>query len=114
MIAVTGLNVACTPTGLRSPGPSGEYAWTNHNNATPEQVLPEFLHCENKYLSLEMKQRNDESLDNSRARIQECMFAKGFYIKSGYGGYCSNPNYRAELPACLNTPIRPRQGYFGR
>ena len=33
--------------GLRSPGPSDEYAWTNRNHATPEQVRPELLQCGN-------------------------------------------------------------------
>ncbi len=108
------LLVACTPTGLRSPGPSDEYAWTNKNNATPEQVRSELMKCGDGYLTSNLKPRPGESTDNAAARQEECLFSKGFYVKSGYGGYCANPHYRSKLPACLNAPIRPRQGYYGQ
>ena len=104
--------VACTPTGLRSPGPSNEFAWTNRAGAIPAQVLPELTQCGGGYQKLDVKR--GESTDNARARIQECMFSKGFYNKSGYGGYCSDPDYRIKLPVCLNTPLRPRNDYYGQ
>ncbi len=55
-----------------------------------------------------------ESTANAEVRIDECMFDKRFYIKSGYGGTCSDPEYRAKLPACVNAPVRPREGYYGQ
>lgn len=67
--------------GLRSPGPSDEYAWTNRNHATPEQVRPELLQCGNGRNFSNFIQMDGESLDNARARIQECLFAKGFFSK---------------------------------
>ncbi len=112
MLTIVILTAACAPIGLRSPGPSNEYAWTNRNNAMPEHVLPELTKCGGGYQALSV--RIGESTDNARARIQECMFAKGFYLKSGHGGYCSDPEYRPELPACQNAPIRPRNGYYGQ
>lgn len=113
-LVVASLVAACTPTGLRSPGPSDEYAWTNRNGATPEQVRPEMLQCGNgRYLS-NVTLINGESSDNARARIQECLFAKGFFPKSGDGGYCSDRDYRAKLPACQNAPIRSRNNYYGQ
>jgi hypothetical protein len=108
------LLVACTPTGLRSPGPSDEYAWTNKNNARSEQVRSELKQCGDGYLTSNLRPRSGESTDNAAARQEECMFTKGYYIKSGDGGYCSNPYYRSKLPACLNAPVRPRQGYYGQ
>lgn len=114
MLATASITVACTPAGLRSPGPSDEYAWTNRNNATPEQVRPVMLQCgDGRYLS-NVTLINGESADNARARIQECLFAKGFYPRSGDGGYCSNPHYRGKLPACMNAPVRPQNGYYGQ
>jgi len=108
------VTVACTPTGLRSPGPADEYAWINRNITTPEEVRSEILQCGDWRFPSNVKARDGESSDNARARIQECMFAKGFHLKSGSGGTCSNPNYRAELPACLNAPVRPGNGYYGQ
>jgi hypothetical protein len=114
LLIAASLVSACTFSGLRSPGPSDEYAWTNRNNATPEQVRPEMLQCGNgRYLS-NAALINGESADNARARIQECLFAKGFFPKSGDGGYCSDRDYRAKLPACANAPIRSRNNYFGQ
>ncbi len=114
VLVVTSLVAACTPTGLRSPGPSDEYAWTNRNNATAEQVRPVMLQCGGgRYLS-NVTPIIGESADNARARIQECLFAKGFFPKSGDGGYCSAPDYRAKLSACANAPIRPRNNYYGQ
>jgi hypothetical protein len=112
ILTASSLLAACTFEGLRSPGPSGEYAWTNRNKATPAQVLPELEQCGGGHQVLNVKA--GESTDNARARISECMFAKGFYIKSGSGGTCSSPLYRVELPACMNAPVRPSEGYYGQ
>lgn len=114
ILAFASITAACTPAGLRSPGPSNEYGWTNRNNATPEQVLPELLQCGNGTTFSNPFQIDGESTDNVAARMQECLFAKGFYPKSGDGGYCSNPHYRAKLPACANAPIRSPNNYYGR
>ena len=114
VLGLTFMTVACTPAGLRSPGPSNEYAWTNRNNATPEQVRPELLKCGNGTTYSNVFQLDGESTDNASARLDECLFAKGFYIKSGHGGYCANPVYRAKLPACQNAPFRTLEGYYGR
>lgn len=102
---------ACTFEGLRSPGPSGESAWSGKNNPSLHQLRQALDECGD---SQPIKKREGESLDNARARAEECMFTKGFYVKSGSGGYCSNPDYRTELPACLNTPIRSRHSYYGQ
>lgn len=114
VLVVTSLVSACTPTGLRSPGPSNEYAWTNRDGATPEQVRPELLQCGNGRDFSNFIQLDGESLDNARARLQECLFAKGFFPKSGDGGYCSDRDYREKLPACANAPIRSRNNYYGQ
>lgn len=61
-----------------------------------------------------LERKHGETSDNASARIIECMFAKGFYFKSGWGGPCAIPEYQTELPACLNAPIRPRRGFYGQ
>ena len=45
---------------------------------------------------------------NDVAQRMECMFAKGYVFKSGWGGICSDPGSRDKLPACKDAPIRPR------
>ncbi|KZS14398.1 Uncharacterized protein APZ42_020256, partial [Daphnia magna] len=107
------LLAACTFEGLRSPGPSHEYAWTNRNKATPAEVLPELERCGGGGRQV-LNVKAGESTTDSEVRIDECMFAKGFYIKGGYGGYCSNPFYRITVPACQNVPIRSRNNYCGQ
>ena len=113
LILFASISVACVPAGLRAPGPSNEDGWANKEKATPERIRNEMLKCgEGRYLS-NIEPLDGESIDNARARLQECLFAKGFYIKSGSGGYCSDSYYRKKLPACFNAPIRPHQGYYG-
>jgi len=114
LLIAASLVSACTFEGLRSPGPSDQFAWTNRNGATSDQVKIELMQCGDGFLPSNMKPRLGESADNARARQYECMFAKGFYIKSGSGGTCSDPEYRAELPACMHAPVRPREGYYGQ
>ena len=114
MFVIPSMLVACTPTGLKSPGPSDEFAWTNRAGAKPEDVRIEMLKCGNgRYLSNVIR-INGESSDNAAARLEECLFAKGFFPKSGNGGRCSDLDYRAKLPACKDAPIRPSTGYYGQ
>ena len=111
---ILGVASSVAACGLRSPGPSDEYAWTNRNHATPEQVRPVMLQCgDGRYLSNVIPVRG-ESADNARARMEECLFAKGFYPKSGGSSYCSDPSYRAKLPACANALIRTRNNNYGQ
>ena len=86
LILFASISVACVPAGLRAPGPSNEDGWANKEKATPERIRNEMLKCgEGRYLS-NIEPLDGESIDNARARLQECLFAKGFYIKSGSGG----------------------------
>jgi hypothetical protein len=112
ILGVTSLFTACTFEGLRSPGPSGPAAWTNKNKPTYEQVARELEECVGGVK--EVYEQEGESVNNARARNSECMFDKGFYLVGGYGGACSRPDNRVELPACANAPIRPQEGYYGQ
>lgn len=104
------LFAACIPRGFRPP-PSDEEAFTSKNHPTVNQVRKALNDCGD---SQPMQRKEDESLDNGRARVVECMFSKGYYFKSGSGSYCSNPDYRVKLPACANVPIRSRNNYYGQ
>lgn len=115
ILTASSLLAACTFEGLRSPGPSHEYAWTNRNKATPAEVLPELERCGGGGGGRQvLNVKAGESTTDAKVRIDECMFAKGFYIQGGYGGYCSNPFYRTTVPACQNVPIRSRNNYYGQ
>ena len=109
-LVVTSLVAACTPRGF-SPPPSSEELFTSGGHPTVNQVRKALDDCGD---SQPIQRKEGESLDNARARVVECMFSKGYYYKSGYGGYCSNPDYRAKLPACANAPIRSRNNYYGQ
>lgn len=113
MLSICSLLGACTFEGLRSPGPSHEYVWTNRNKATPAEVLPVLESCGGGGRQVVIEKAG-ESTANANVRIDECMFAKGFYFKSGSGGTCSSPLYRVKLPACMNVPVRPSEGFYGQ
>lgn len=111
LLITASLVSACTFEGLRSPGASGPYAWAGKNNPSLDQLRQALKECGD---GEPVKRIDGETLDNARARAEECMFNKGFYIKSGYGGYCANPQYRLELPVCANAPARSRHSYYGQ
>lgn len=110
MLAAASMASACTPRGFRPP-PSDEEAMTSKNRPAVAQVRQALNECGDLQ---PIKRQEGESLDNARTRVVECMFQKGFYFKSGWGGPCSDPSYRAELPACQNAPIRARNNYYGQ
>ena len=100
----------CTPRGFLPP-PEDEEAYTSKNDPPAAQVRSALDECGD---SQPMKLEDGESHDNAVAEIDECMFRRGFYHVSGWGGMCASPNYRENLPACANAPIRPRWGYYGQ
>ncbi len=107
-LLLTCITVACVPRGF-APPPSDDEAFTNKNRPNMNQVREALNDCGDN-----QAKKNNETQTNADARVIECMFAKGFYFKSGWGGPCSADEYRSKLPACLNAPIRPRQGYYGQ
>ncbi len=108
ILAAASMATACTPRGFRPP-PSDEEAMTSKNRPTVPQVRQALNECGDLLQKLA-----GESQTNADARVIECMFQKGFYFKSGWGGPCSDPYYRAKLPACQNAPIRSRNNYYGQ
>jgi hypothetical protein len=104
------LIAGCYPRGFRPP-PSDEEAYTSKNNPTLAQVRKALDECGD---TQPLHPKNGELIDNARARIDECMFRRGFYHVSGWGGFCSVPEYRTELPICEGTPIRSRNDYYGQ
>ncbi len=110
ILAAISMASACTLRGFRPP-PDLEEEYTSQVSPTLAQVRQALAECG---FSQPLRQKGGESLDNARARVNECMFLRGFYFKSGDGGYCSDPNYRAKLPACANAPIRSRYSYYGQ
>ena len=107
-LVVASLVAACTPRGFRPP-PSDEEAMTSKNRPTVVQVRQALNQCG------DLQPKNGgESQANADARVIECMFKDGFYFKSGWGGPCSTPDYRAKLPACANAPMRSRNNYYGQ
>lgn len=101
---------ACTPRGFRPP-PDIEETYTSQARPTLTQIKQALADCG---FSRPLQRIDGESFDNARARVNECMFLRGFYFKSGDGGYCSDPDYRAKLPACANAPVRPQNSYYGQ
>lgn len=59
------------------------------------------------YTNIPAGQGVDNSNEADAAR-QECMFSKGFKNSDGWGGLCSDPEYRPTLNACKDAPLRPR------
>ena len=108
VLAAASMASACTPRGFRPP-PSDEEAMTSQTRPTVTQVRQALNECGD----LQPK-REGESQTNANARVIECMFQKGFYFKSGGGGHCAVPDYRAKLPASVNAPIRSRNYYYGQ
>jgi len=103
---------ACSTRGFRPP-PSTEEAFTDKHGAGSSEIKTALDSCGYRE-SMSSNLRNGETLDNARARIMECMFSKGYYYRNGWGGMCSVPEYRVELPACANVPNRPRNNYYGQ
>ncbi|MEJ7138986.1 hypothetical protein [Amphibiibacter pelophylacis] len=100
--------ISCTLRGF-SPPPDDDEAFTSKKRPSIFDVRQALVACgDNK------PKAPNERQENANARVIECMFAKGFYFKSGWGGNCSYPDYRAKLPACQNAPQRPREGYYGQ
>lgn len=109
ILAAACMGAACTPRGFRPP-PSDEEAMTSKSRPAVNQVRQTLNECGD----LQPKHEG-ESQTNAEARVIECMFQKGFYFKSGWGGLCAEPpEYRAKLPACQNAPVRPRNNYYGQ
>jgi hypothetical protein len=105
ILALASMASAC---GLRPP-PSDEEAMTSKSHPAVNQVRQALNECGD----LQPKHEG-ESQTNANARVIECMFQKDFYFKSGWGGHCADPDYRANLPACQNAPVRPRNSYYGQ
>ena len=110
MLTVVNLIAACSMRGF-SPPPSIEEVYTSRANPTLAEVKKALDDCG---FGRPLQRMGNESLDNARARVNECIFLRGFYFKSGDGGYCADPEYRAKLPVCKNAPVRPRNGYYGQ
>lgn len=108
ILTVTFVASACTLSGFRPP-PNDEEALTNKSGPTITQVRKALNECGDAEA-----RKDGESQNNFSARVVECMFQNGFYFKSGWGGHCSAPEYRAKLPACVNAPVRSRDGYYGQ
>jgi hypothetical protein len=108
ILATASLASACTPRGFKPP-PSDEEAMTSKSRPTVNHVRQTLHECGD----LQPKHEG-ESQTNANARVIECMFQKGFYFKSGWGGHCAVPDYREKLPACQNAPVRPRNTYYGQ
>ena len=51
---------------------------------------------------------SSDKTENDIALRDECLFSKGLFNGTGWGGICADPERRARLPACTNAPIRPR------
>ena len=109
MLFIASMASACTPRGF-SPPPDIEDTLTSRFRPTVDQIKKVLDECGH---SQPLRKLKNESLDNARARVQECLFAKGYYFKSGYAGVCANPEYQTDLPACRNAPVRPRNSYYG-
>jgi len=101
---------ACTPRYFRPPLDIEE-TYTSQARPTVAHIKQALADCG---FSRPLQRIGSESFDNARARVNECMFLRGFYFKSGDGGYCSVPMYRATLPACIDAPIRPTEGYYNQ
>jgi hypothetical protein len=95
--------------GFKPPGYENE-AWTSKQKPSQTEVDRALISCGVIQLSNGLGSDRGE---NAGAIIQECMFAKGFYRKSGYGGSCATPEFRARIPTCVNAPLRSRDSYFG-
>lgn len=95
--------------GFRPPD-SFNKVWASRENHSQAEIDKTLTNCGVVYLS------NGAGLDRGETAnviIEECIFAKGLYLKSGYGGTCSTPEFRARIPACANAPLRPRNSYYG-
>jgi hypothetical protein len=108
ILAVTCVITGCTLSGFKPP-PNDEEALTHKSGPTVTQVRKALNECGDAE-----SRKPGENQSNFSARVVECMLQNGFYFKSGWGGHCSDPEYRAVLPACLNAPVRPRNGYYGQ
>ncbi len=62
----------------------------------------------------EKKLSTHEEVYGPIALRMECMFDKGFHFKDGWGGMCSDPNYRPKLTVCQNIPQRSRNSFYGK
>jgi hypothetical protein len=105
------LLVGCVRFFPNPPNNQYEY-WAHKLKNNPTQINEALAEC-GIPLSGGSEPRDEDSSynpDNGRAKRTECMFAKGFVLKSGFGGLCSIPEDRARLPACKDAPIRPREG----
>lgn len=115
-LVVAFLVAACTPRGFRPPPePYEEFAHIK-GRITLEEIKASMIDC--GYLpewGFAGKPEKDYQLRMSgKVTRLECMFQKGFYLKDGWGGYCADPNYQAELSACANVPMRSLNNYYGQ
>jgi hypothetical protein len=95
--------------GFRGPQ-DDNVSWTSRHFSSQQEIDMALYSC--GVVGLSEGLGVDRS-HNGRAIIEECMFKKKFYRESGFGGVCSLPSYRPELPACANAPIRSRNSYYG-
>lgn len=102
MLVTTGCTAYLTR-GFRAPADEDD-VWKKRGISKVE-VVTAMQGC--GYTDTQQGYGEDHSI-NGYATRQECMFLKGFKRNDGRGGVCSNPEYRATLPACKNAPIRPR------
>jgi hypothetical protein len=109
-ILLLSLIAACNLGRGFKPPPNANEGWTSKQNPSQAEINKAMIDCGVVELS------NGAGLDNSeneRAVRTECMFRKQFYMKSGWGGPCATPEFRARIPACANAPIRSRNSYYG-
>lgn len=116
MLILVCVTVACAPRGFSPPPEPYEEFAHKHKRVTVDEIKSSMIDC--GYLPewgyAGQPEDDYQKRMNGKVIRLECMFQKGFYFKDGWGGYCSEPEYRPKLPACLNAPIRPRQGYYGQ
>lgn len=96
--------------GFKPPSNENEN-WTSRNTTSQLVINKAMLDC--GFTVLEYGYGVDNG-DNADATRQECMFANGFFRKSGSGGICSLPRFRETLPACASATIRSRSSYYGK
>jgi hypothetical protein len=92
------------------PPPNANEGWTSKQNPSQVEVNKAMITCGTTELSDGTGQDNSPT---ARVTRQECMFKKGFFYKSGWGGLCTIPEVRSSNTACATAPLRSRDSYYG-
>ena len=100
------MSAGCSMRGFKPPAENWEAFVRQDRKVSVEEVKRELLDC--GFWPAGYSSPPGQATENDAAARMECMFAKGYVLGSGWGGFCSEPDRHAALPACANAPIRPR------